>query len=115
MILQQKYTLKLCSITEVNSCTFHLGKPHYDQFHTLEQFDEFSKRSLEELMAEAEKLGITLNIENVWYQPSLVDNYSEIDLYLSALLFSAFIFIRYMSIFWIQSGKRRNIPLFAKL
>ena len=63
MIARQKLNLELVSEMGVDTCTFHLGSKYYAD-HTLDQHREALCRSLDELLPLAEKLGVTICLEN---------------------------------------------------
>lgn len=68
MIARHKLTLQTIASMGVDTITIHTGnEPAYPD-HPLEvQFDAI-KRSLDELLPLAEQLGITICIENIWFQ-----------------------------------------------
>ena len=68
MIQRHKLTLEIIASMNVNTITIHIGnETPYPDYPLEVQFDAV-KRSLEELLPYAEKLGITICIENIWFQ-----------------------------------------------
>ena len=68
MILRHKLTLEIIASMNVNTITVHIGnETPYPDYPLEVQFDAV-KRSLEELLPVAEKLGIIICIENIWFQ-----------------------------------------------
>lgn len=64
MLARHKLTLQLVRDFGVDSCCFHIGTPVHPGYG-MEDYRSAVCRSLDELLPEAEKLGITLCIENV--------------------------------------------------
>ena len=64
MLLRHKLNLQLVSDFGVDTCCFHLGTPVHAGYN-LDQYRDAVRDSLETLLPEAERLGITLCIENV--------------------------------------------------
>ena len=73
MIARQKLNLELVSEMGVDTCTFHVGSKYYTD-HTLDQHREALYRSLDELLPLAEKLGVTMCIENLVRPLSTADD-----------------------------------------
>lgn len=69
MIAYQKMVLELCAYMNVDTITIHLGNNHFDPAYNYsdEQLIEWMKETLSELLPVAEKLGITICIENIWF------------------------------------------------
>jgi len=70
MIAQNKLVLNLCAAVGVKTCTIHLGNCIYEQKFPLKHYWNLAERSLAELLPEAEKCGVILNVENVANPPS---------------------------------------------
>jgi len=70
MIAQNKLALNLCAAVGVKTCTIHLGNCIYEQKFPLAHYWELAEQALEELLPEAEKCGVILNVENVANPPS---------------------------------------------
>ena len=68
MLLRQKLTLQILADMGVNTITIHTGNETHYPGYDLEVMYECMKRSLDELLPMAEKLGIVICIENIWYQ-----------------------------------------------
>ena len=64
MIARQKLNLLFVNEFGVDTCTFHIGSKYYPD-HTLDEHRDSIYRSLDELLPLAEKLGITMCIENL--------------------------------------------------
>jgi len=68
MIMRHKLTLLITASMGVKTITIHTGnEPRHPDYPLEVQFDCL-KRSLDELLPFAESLGITICIENIWYQ-----------------------------------------------
>ena len=68
MLLRQKLTLQILADMGVNTITIHTGNETHYPGYDLEVMYDCMKRSLDELLPMAEKLGIVICIENIWYQ-----------------------------------------------
>lgn len=67
MIARQKLALQLCAEFDVHTITAHVGgRPPIFAEYTVEQIIESTYRSLDELLPVAEKLDVTIAIENSW-------------------------------------------------
>ena len=64
MIARQKLNLLFVNEFGVDTCTFHIGSKYYED-HTIDEHREAFFRSLDELLPLAEKLNITMCIENL--------------------------------------------------
>lgn len=73
MIARQKLNLLLVGEFGVDTCTFHVGSKYYPD-HTLDEHREALFRSLDELMPLAEKLNITICLENLVRPLSTADD-----------------------------------------
>ena len=73
MIARQKLNLLLVSEFGVDTCTFHVGSKYYEN-HTLDEHREALYRSLDELLPLAEKLDITICLENLVRPLSTADD-----------------------------------------
>jgi sugar phosphate isomerase/epimerase len=73
MIARRKFELQLASDFGVKTCTIHVGNWPYPG-HTLEQYRDAVRRSLEELLPVAEKLGVTIALENLYKPLNLPDD-----------------------------------------
>ena len=68
MILRHKLALQMISAMGVNTITIHVGnETAFPEYPLEEQFDCI-RRSLDELLPAAEALGVTICIENIWFQ-----------------------------------------------
>ena len=68
MLMRHKLTLLITASMGVKTITIHTGnEPRHPDYPLEVQFDCL-KRSLDELLPFAESLGITICIENIWYQ-----------------------------------------------
>ena len=61
-----KLSLACCNECEVNHITIHSGNPRFPGV-TLEENRELIRESLEELLPAAERYGVTICIENIWF------------------------------------------------
>ena len=68
MLLRQKLTLQILADMGVTTITIHTGNETHYPGYDLEVMYDCMKRSLDELLPAAEKLGIVICIENIWYQ-----------------------------------------------
>ena len=68
MLLRQKLTLQIAAEMGVKTITVHTGNETHYPGYDLEVMYDCMRRSLEELLPFAEQLGITVCIENIWYQ-----------------------------------------------
>lgn len=73
MIARQKLNLLLVNEMGVDTCTFHVGSKYYED-HTVEEHREALFRSLDELLPIAEKLNITICLENLVRPLSTADD-----------------------------------------
>ena len=68
MILRHKLALHMTAAMGVKTITIHVGnETHYPEYPLEEQFDCI-RRSLDELLPLAERLGVVVCIENIWYK-----------------------------------------------
>ena len=69
MIALQKLTLEICAYMGVDTITIHLGNNHFKPAcdYSDEQLIDWMKETLSELLPVAERLGITICIENIWF------------------------------------------------
>ena len=69
MIALQKLALEICAYMGVDTITIHLGNNHFKPANDYsdEQHIDWMKETLNELLPVAEKLGITICIENIWF------------------------------------------------
>ena len=78
MLLRHELQLRIIASMGVKTVTIHTGnETHYPEWPLEVQFDCL-KRSLEELLPLAEKLGIVICIENIWYQINTADRLLEV-------------------------------------
>ena len=68
MIARLKLTLEIIASIGVDTITVHTGNEGTYPDYPLEVQFDCIKRSLDELLPVAEKLGVTICIENIWYQ-----------------------------------------------
>ena len=76
MFARQKLTLEICAFMGVETVTVHLGStrvPPSDKISVAEHLDRV-RETLGELLPCAEKLGVTVCIENSWYPLCTPDN-----------------------------------------
>ena len=68
MIALQKLTLEICAYMGVDTITIHLGNNHFKPAcdYSDEQLIDWMKETLSELLPVAERLGITICIENIF-------------------------------------------------
>ena len=74
-----KLSLACCSECEVDTITIHSGNPRFPGIR-LEEYRSFIRQSLEELLPVAERYGVTICIENIWFPtntPEELINYYE--------------------------------------
>jgi len=68
MLLRQKLALEIIADFGVDSIACHVGNtPEQFREYSLEHLHECILRSLDELLPVAERLGITIAIENIWF------------------------------------------------
>lgn len=73
MMLRHKLQLHIIASMGVKTVTIHVGnETHYPEYPLEVQYD-YIKRSLDELLPLAEKLGLVICIENIWYQLNTAD------------------------------------------
>ena len=68
MLSRLKLTLEIIASIGIDTITIHTGNEVYYPEYPLEIQFEYIKRSLDELLPVAEKLGVTICIENIWCQ-----------------------------------------------
>ena len=73
MIARQKLNLLFVNEFGVKTCTFHIGSKYYPE-HSVDEHREAIYRSLDELLPLAEKLDITICIENLVRPLSTADD-----------------------------------------
>ncbi len=66
MLAQKRLAIELAAAFGVRTITIHVGEPGFLDF-SLERLHEFLLESLEELLPLAEKLGVIIAIENIWF------------------------------------------------
>ena len=66
LIEVHKLSLACCNECEVSHITIHSGNPRFPGV-TLEENRELIRESLEELLPVAERYGVTICIENIWF------------------------------------------------
>lgn len=67
MLLRAKLALEITASFNVDNITFHVGNTHRGSAaYALDDLGAYAIRSLEELLPVAERLGITITIENSW-------------------------------------------------
>ena len=72
MLARRKFELQLVRDFGVDTCTIHVGNWPYPG-HTLDEYRDAVRRSLEELVPVAEKLGVTICLENLYKPLNLPD------------------------------------------
>ena len=72
MLARRKFELQLVSDFGVKTCTIHVGNWPYTG-HTLEEYRDATRRSLEALLPVAEKLDVTICLENLYKPLNLPD------------------------------------------
>lgn len=72
MIARHKFHLQLVHDFGVKTCTFHVGNRAYPGY-PLETYRDGARRSLEELLPVAEKLDVTICLENLYKPLNLPD------------------------------------------
>ena len=78
MLMRHKLTLLITASMGVKTITIHTGnEPRHPDYPLEIQFDCL-KRSLDELLPFAESLGITICIENIWYQLNTPERLLEV-------------------------------------
>lgn len=71
MIMRLKLALEITADFGIDSMTCHVGNTHKEfAAYSLDQLQDYLHRSLEELLPTAERLGITIAIENSWVATS---------------------------------------------
>ncbi|MBR2872573.1 MAG: sugar phosphate isomerase/epimerase [Lentisphaeria bacterium] len=75
MLGRLKLVLELCKYMNVDTITIHLGNNHFEPATTIADSIHIGrmKESLAELLPLAEKLGITICIENIWFSVNTPD------------------------------------------
>ena len=73
MLLRHRLALQICAEMGVNTITIHTGTEKAFPDYPLEVQYDAVRRSLDELLPMAEKLGITICLENIWYRLTTVD------------------------------------------
>ena len=75
MLARLKFALELCAYMKVDTITIHLGNNHFEPATTIADEVHIArmKESLSELCPLAEKLGITICIENIWFSVNTPD------------------------------------------
>ena len=68
MLLRLKLQLRIAADMGVKTIAIHTGHETVYPEYPLEVQYDFIKRSLDELLPEAEKLGLVIGIENTWFQ-----------------------------------------------
>ena len=72
MIARRKFELQLVADFGIRTCTIHVGNWPYPG-HTLEEYRDATRRSLEELLPVAERLDVTICLENLYKPLNLPD------------------------------------------
>ncbi len=69
MVSRLKLALEICAFMKVDTITIHLGNNHFDPTSSIADDIHISrmKEALSQLLPTAEKLGITICIENIWF------------------------------------------------
>ena len=75
MLARLKLALEICKYMNVDTITIHLGNNHFEGATTIPDDLHINrmKESLSELLPVAEKLGITICIENIWFSVNTPD------------------------------------------
>ena len=75
MLNRLKLALEICHYMKVDTITIHLGNNHFAPGTAMsdEEHIALMKESLSELLPLAEKLGITICIENIWFSVNTPD------------------------------------------
>ena len=75
MLTRLKLALEICAYMKVDTITIHLGNNHFAPASAIsdEEHIHLMKESLSELLPIAEKLGITICIENIWFSVNTPD------------------------------------------
>lgn len=75
MLARLKLALEICRYMNVDTITIHLGNNHFEGANTIADDLHINrmKESLSELLPVAEKLGITICIENIWFSVNTPD------------------------------------------
>ena len=73
MIACHKLVLELCAFMNIDTITIHVGNNHFEEArnYTADQLIGRIKNSLAELLPLAEKLGISICIENIWVRSNV--------------------------------------------
>ena len=66
-----KMSLACCNECEVDSITIHTGNPRFPGV-LIEEYQSCVRQSLEELLPVAERYGVTICIENIWFPTNTV-------------------------------------------
>ena len=72
MLARRKFELQLVRDFGVDTCTIHVGNWPYPG-HTLDEYRDAVRRSLDELVPVAEKIGVTICLENLYKPLNLPD------------------------------------------
>ena len=75
MLARLKLALEICAYMKVDTITIHLGNNHFDPATGISEELHIArmKESLSELLPLAEKLNITICIENIWFSVNTPD------------------------------------------
>ena len=75
MIARLKLALEICACMKVDTITIHVGNNHFAPASAIPAATHFArmKEALAELLPVAEKLGIVICIENIWFQLNTPD------------------------------------------
>ena len=75
MVSRLKLALEICSFMKVDTITIHVGNNHYEGTSHIpdEVHINWIKEALSQLLPAAEKLGITICIENIWFSINTPD------------------------------------------
>lgn len=73
ILLRHKLQLQIVASMGVKTITIHIGNEHVYPEYPLEVQYDYVKRALDELLPIAEKLGIIICIENIWFQINTAD------------------------------------------
>ena len=66
LIDMHKMSLACCNECEVDCITIHSGNPRFPGV-SLEEYRSFVRQSLDELLPVAERYGVTICLENIWF------------------------------------------------
>ena len=79
MVMRQKLALEIAADFGVDSITMHVGNTPEDfSAFTLDQLHSCILRSLDEVLPVAERLGVVIAIENIWFPTSTPEKLLEI-------------------------------------